>query len=363
MEHNMLLLVDEFKKMGVDSEVVSIAPVGPLRTKLLERKIPVCGGSYRGPGGFFSLPELHGILKSKQADGLLMIGHNLMGEIAMGGLWKGHRALALHYHHEGVKNRIVWNLIYGIASLQFRAIGFVSDYIMQEAFAIAPFLKRKARMISTPVASHDPFPESERREARQALGIGEEEFVIGNAGWLIKRKRWDVFLETCAEVMKGHERIRLLIAGDGPERARLEDLAKRLGVFEKIVWMGWQGDLSRFLKSIDLMLFNSDWDAQPRTPLEAMSFGIPVVASIRAGGTNEVINSDSVGILIDRHDAKALAGRIFELIKNPVLRKSLGESGLRRIREYGSPRVHALLTMEALGFRASDGTMTRWEKI
>jgi glycosyltransferase involved in cell wall biosynthesis len=363
MEHNMLLLLDELKKMNIDSEVVSIVPVGDLGKKLEARNIPVCGGSYRGPGGFLSLAELHGILKSKKADALLMIGHNLMGEIAVGNLWRGRRALALHYHHAGVKNRFVWNLIYAIACLQFRRIGFVSDYIMKEAISVAPFLKGKARMISTPVESHDPFPPEARDVARKSLGIQEGDFVIGNAGWLIQRKRWDVFLDTAAEVAKKHDQIRLLVAGDGPERASLEAQATELGIFEKIIWMGWQSDLTKFLQSIDVMLFNSDWDAQPRTPLEAMSYGIPVVASIVSGGTSEVIIDDRVGILIDRHDATALATNILELIHDPNHRRSLGEAGLQRIRDYGSPRNHAVMTIEVLGFRASDEMMICWEKI
>jgi glycosyltransferase involved in cell wall biosynthesis len=363
MEHNMLLLLDELKKMNIDSEVVSIVPVGALGKKLEQRGIPAFGGSYRGPGGFFSLPELNVILKSRKADGLLMIGHNLMGELAIGNLWRGRRALALHYHHAGVKSRLVWNLIYGIACLQFRTIGFVSDYIMKEALSVAPIIKSKAKMLSTPVATHDPFSREERVEARKSLGIKEDEFVIGNAGWLIRRKRWDVFLDTCAEVAKQHARVRFLVAGDGPERASLEKRAKDLGIYDQIIWMGWQEDLTKFLQSIDLMLFNSDWDAQPRTPLEAMSYGIPVVASIVSGGTREVIIDDRVGILIDRHDATALATNILELIHDPNHRRSLGETGLQRIRDYGSPRNHAVMTMEALGFRASDEMMTCWEKI
>ena len=359
----MLLLLDELKKMNFDSEVVSIVPVGDLGKKLEARNIPVCGGSYRGPGGFLSLVELHGILKSKKADALLMIGHNLMGEIAIGDLWRGRRALALHYHHAGVKSRFVWNLIYGIACLQFRRIGFVSDYIMKEAISVAPFLKGKSRMISTPVESHDPFPPEARDAARKSLGIQEGDFVIGNAGWLIQRKRWDVFLDTAAEVAKKHGQIRLLVAGDGPERASLEARATDLGIFEKIIWMGWQSDLTKFLQSIDVMLFNSDWDAQPRTPLEAMSYGIPVVASIVSGGTREVITNDSEGILIDRHNTHVLASSIIKLIHNPDLRKAVGSAGLYRIRDYGSPRNHALMTLDALGFRAYDTNLNCWERL
>lgn len=360
MEHNMLLLIDEIKKMNVEVEVVSINPIGKLGELLEARGIQCEGSSYLGPWGFFSILKLHRILASKTADGLLMIGHNLMGELALGKLWKKHRVLSIHFHHKGVKSPLGWRLIYGIAVMKFRAIVFVSKYIMDEAISISPFLAKLSIMVSTPVHAQIPFSDHVKIDARRTLGISENNIVVGNAGWLITRKRWDVYLAVAAEVLKSDPQIRFLIAGDGPERANLEKQARDLGIADMIIWIGWQSKLLPFYQAIDILLFNSDWDAQARTPLEAMSYGIPLVSSILAGGTQEVIYNDSMGYLIDQHDVGKLSAIILKLAHDPELRKLVGENERRRISEYGSPKVHAIKVLASMRFYPKNNECTEW---
>ena len=360
MEHNMLLLIDEIKKMNVEVEVVSINPIGKLGELLEARGIQCEGSSYLGPWGVFSILKLHRILASKTADGLLMIGHNLMGELALGKLWKKHRVLSIHFHHKGVKSPLGWRLIYGIAVMKFRAIVFVSKYIMDEAISISSFLAKLSIMVSTPVHAQIPFSDHVKIDARRTLGISENNIVVGNAGWLITRKRWDVYLAVAAEVLKSDPQIRFLIAGDGPERANLEKQARDLGIADMIIWIGWQSKLLPFYQAIDILLFNSDWDAQARTPLEAMSYGIPLVSSILAGGTQEVIYNDSMGYLIDQHDVGKLSAIILKLAHDPELRKLVGENERTRISEYGSPKVHAIKVLASMRFYPKNNECTEW---
>ena len=360
MEHNMLLLIDEIQKMNFEVEVVSINPIGKLGELLDSKGILNEGSTYSGPWGFCSIFKLHRILARKKADGLLMIGHNLMGEIALGQLCKKHRVLSIHYHHQGVKSPLGWKIVYGIAVLKFRAIVFVSKYIMQEAISIAPFLDGVTKMVSTPVVAHPAFTDSERSAARRILDLQENEIVVGNAGWLITRKRWDVFLNVAAEVLKSDPNIRFIIAGDGPERASLELLTQELGISDKIIWLGWHSTLVPFYQAIDILLFNSDWDAQARTPLEAMSYGVPLVASILSGGTREVVEHEKMGFLIDRHDYSLLSEIILKLARDKKLRQELGECERKRIIEYGSPRLHAVKVLASMGFQPLDDECTRW---
>ena len=91
---------------------------------------------------------------------------------------------------------------------------------------------------------------------------------------------------------------------------------RRLGLGNRIRWLGWQDDLQDFYRSLDVMLFTSDFDAMGRTPLEAMSHGVPVVASVVHCGLPEVIDSDEVGFLIRDHDISALAVKVAELLGN-----------------------------------------------
>lgn len=373
MERNMLCTVDEFQKLGIAVEVVSIAPVGQLGAVLAERGVFCEGGEYKGPFGLFSLPSLHQRLAAKKADALLMIGHNFMGALAIGNLWRGKRVLSIHYHHQGVMSQGMWWLVYGIAVRKFRELIFVSRYIRDESVAMVPFLKTMPMRVSTPVVLPPLVSSEEKMAARDRLGIPQSAFVVGNAGWLIERKRWDIFLEVAAEVLKNRESSMagdnsaalpperskgaeplFLIAGDGLMREQLASQAERLGIQARIRWLGWQKDLEDFYNSIDLLLFNSDWDAQARTPLETMARGIPVVASVREGGTNEFILDKSMGVLFIDHDVQGLAGAVCDLMANREELLAMGRAARERVRVHGSPEKHARNVLEALGIEKLD---------
>jgi glycosyltransferase involved in cell wall biosynthesis len=348
MEHNARMLLEEFKGKGIQCEVLSLNAVGNLGPVLEARGIPAHGIDYCGKWGWHSFFRVRRILRGAEADGLVMVGHNLMGMLAMGGLCRGHRVLCIHYHHAGVKPDWQWRLIYRVAACQFRKVLFVSDYIMAEAVAIAPFLAKRATMIGTPVAECVTVSPESRRTARRKLGIPTDAKVAGNAGWLVPRKRWDVFLAVAGKVARSVPGAAFLVAGDGPERAELEQKAKALGIGNQIIWLGWVGNLADFYQSLDVLLFNSDWDAQPRTPLEAMSFGVPVVASILNGGTREVITGDSVGVLLPTHDVESLARHVVALLEDRKLAHELGKGGAQRVKAYCSPKRHAAAVLLAL---------------
>ena len=348
----MLMLIDEFRRSNIECEVFSLNPLGDLSSLLDKRSISSTGGSYEGWWGMKSYWSTRRHLKRRKADGLIMIGHNSMGSLAIGRLCSKHRVLAIHYHHRGVKSPWVWRLIYAIACIKFRAVVFVSDYIMKEAIEIVPFLRRRALMVGTPVTAFPNCLPEDRLASRQRLGIPLNARVVGNAGWLINRKRWDVFLDVAAQVLRIAPETIFVIAGDGPERAALERKVVALNAGKNVMWLGWQKNLADFHQAIDILLFNSDWDAQARTPLEAMSYGIPVVASILQGGTKEVILDETMGILLETHDIERLAQKLASYIHDPKLAAQVGERGRQRIIEYGSPQEHANRMMKALGFES-----------
>jgi glycosyltransferase involved in cell wall biosynthesis len=219
---------------------------------------------------------------------------------------------------------------------------------MREALEIAPFIQDKSLTIGTLIREREPLSESEKNEAKKTWKIPLDAFVIGNAGWLISRKRWDVFLNVAADVAARVPHARFLIAGDGPERHLLQAQASELGISSRIDWIGWQKNLDSFYKSLDVLLFNSDWDAQPRTPLEAMSYGVPVVASILNGGTQEIIRNDQDGFLMKTHDLGSMADILVRLAEDASYRRILGDQGRLRILEYASPQKYAEVTLRAL---------------
>lgn len=146
------------------------------------------------------------------------------------------------------------------------------------------------------------------------MGLPSEARLVGNAGWLVRRKRFDVFLKTAALVAARNSDARFVIAGDGPERQELQALSDRLGIAERIHWLGWVRRMQDFYCSVDLLLFNSDWDAMGNTPIEAMAYGVPVVASVQNGGLGEIISDERFGYLVDNHDPDGLAQAVIDRI-------------------------------------------------
>ena len=132
-----------------------------------------------------------------------------------------------------------------------------------------------------------------------------------------------------------------LIAGDGEERLRLETLAKQLNIADRVKWVGWQIDLTPFYQCLDAMLFNSDWDAMGLSPLEAMAYGVPLVASVQQGGLKEIVNKEDYGFLIPNHDVGALAGKIIYFLQNPDEARKVGLAGRQRVEAISNTEQHA----------------------
>jgi len=307
-ERATLELMKGLQQRRHDCRVISLNPLGQLTPALHAQGISAVGLPYRGRGGIMSVRRLHEQVRRRPCDAMIMTGPNLLGMMTLGDVARGRRLLAVHHHHTGEKPAWQWKLMYRVADRTFDAITFPSDFVRREAEALYPPIARKCHTVRNPIAM-PPIPTAEQRSAaRIALGVPLQAKVIGNAGWLIKRKRFDVFLQVVAKVIRQEveEDVIGLIAGDGPERARLERLAAALGIADRIHWLGWHQEMSNFYLSLNCLLFNSDWEALSMTALEALSYGVPLVASVEHGGLGEIVVHEKHGILLENHDVDRL---------------------------------------------------------
>ena len=307
MEQASLRLMQALKARGHELRLISLNPIQGLGPLLAKAGIPACGLDYGKRGKFATMVDLSRVLRSEQADAMIMTGHNLAASLSLGNVCRDHRVLAAHFHHNGVMPAWRWRLIYRFALRRFQAITFPSDFVRREAVAICPAIKGISHVVRNPIEMPPRVTPEERLIIRERVGLHPQVRLVGNAGWLIPRKRFDVFLRTAAVAASRRQDIRFVIAGDGPERPSLQHLALSLGIADKVHWLGWMDDLRPFYAGLDVLLFNSDWDAFPTTPVEAMSYGVPVVASALNGGLGEIIQDESVGWLTDKHDSALLA--------------------------------------------------------
>lgn len=315
IEQASLRLMTALKARGHELRAISLNPIAKLGPLLEDAGIPAVGLDYRRRGKVGSFLDLRRSIAAQDADALIMTGHNFMASLALGNACRGHRMMAMHFHHEGVMPAWQWRLIYRAARMQFQAVSFPSDYVRREAEAIYPPIRSIARTVRNPLEL-PPLPATATAKAfRDKLGIPVDAPLIGNAGWLIARKRFDVFLHTAREILKRRPEAHFVIAGDGDEREALRRLAESLGIAQRVIWAGWLPDLAPFYAGIDVLLFNSDWDAFGNTPAEAMSRGTPVVASIEHGGLDEILDG-TCGWLMRQHDPAELAKAVDDALSS-----------------------------------------------
>jgi len=160
----------------------------------------------------------------------------------------------------------------------------------------------------------------EREAARSALGIRQDEFVVLWAGRLDPVKRVDLVVK-CAEIMSSLP-VRFLIAGDGPDRPRIEQAARRSPAAHVLHCLGWRDDLPALMAAADVLLLTSRTEGLPNIVLEAMAAGLPVVAS-DIPSLRELAGHQQRLVLVRGADAAGFAGVLQHLRDDPAGRAAL----------------------------------------
>ncbi len=132
---------------------------------------------------------------------------------------------------------------------------------------------------------------------------------------------------------------RLVLVGDGPERLPAEKLCAQLGVEDDVMFLGNQECIEGILPLADVLLLPSEQESFGLVCLEAMSCGVPVVAT-NVGGTKEVVRHGQTGFLHDPFDVETMAASVMELVNNPGRRRSMGELGRKvALEKFSTPDV------------------------
>ncbi|HYX92582.1 MAG TPA: glycosyltransferase family 4 protein, partial [Myxococcaceae bacterium] len=153
--------------------------------------------------------------------------------------------------------------------------------------------------------------------------------ILGVA-YLIHEKGMDLLLRAFAQ-LRGVD-TRLDIVGDGPERDALESLAHKLGVADRVRFLGLRNDVQDLVATADIFVHPARWaEAFGLTITEAMAAGVPVIAS-RIGGIPEIIEHTRSGLLFRPDDADDLARQLRELSSNSDRRVELGARGRERVK-------------------------------
>jgi len=163
--------------------------------------------------------------------------------------------------------------------------------------------------------------------------------VIGTAGRLELVKGFRYLVEAFAVLVSEFQEVRLEIAGDGTQRAALEQDCRRLGVSGDVSFLGWREDLPSTMAGWDVFVLPSLDEGFGFAALEAMASGLPVVASA-VGGLCELVRNGETGWLVPAAAPAELAHRLRELINDRQKREAMGIAGRERaLRDFPMSRM------------------------
>ena len=216
----------------------------------------------------------------------------------------------------------------------------VTQFSMQSSdrlTAVSRFLKDRAEAtfgVTKPIEVIynfvDPNVFAPKRDSRLRLG-GPGTKVLMHASNFRPVKNIPVVIQVFAEVRK-HLQAKLVMVGDGPEKAGAEQLARELGIHRDVLFLGNQDCMEEMLPLADVFLLPSSSESFGLVALEAMSAEVPVVCS-NAGGLPEVVEHGITGFLHDPAHVAGYTASALKLLTNDTMRRTMGRRGRRVARE------------------------------
>lgn len=199
----------------------------------------------------------------------------------------------------------------------------------------------------------EPAPPSNVTRAAlcRELGLPENARLIGAVGRLWPQKRIKDVIWAADLIKVIRDDVHLLIIGDGPQRDDLERFRDLCGIEDKVHFLGQRDDVMRLMPHFDVLWLASSFEGLPNVVMEAMSAGVPVVAT-DIPGTNELVVHGQTGYLVPLGDRAGLGRGAYKILEDPALRERLGAAGRERIeREFSVAAMverHAALYRELL---------------
>ncbi|MDL4773214.1 MULTISPECIES: glycosyltransferase [Thermomonosporaceae] len=277
-ERQLLALL---RHLPVPCEVATLTPAGELAGAVRAAGVPVHEVGMRGNRDLSALPRLVRLIRRGRYD----VVHTHLYRSCVYGRIAARLA--------GVPRIIATEHSLGDGQIEgrpttagVRALYRATERLGTATVAVSPTVARRledwgvprSRVVVVPNgidAAAFAFDAAGRARVRARLGIGPDEHVAGAVGRLVPSKRFDLLIEAFARLPAG----RLLIAGAGPERERLEALARSTGAAARVVFMGGTGDVADALSAMDVFAAPSTQETFGLGVLEALASGLPVLYS------------------------------------------------------------------------------------
>lgn len=299
---------EEARSLGIPTEIMEGNNIPRLRRKL---------AAYIRNGGF-ELIHCHGSRAN-------MVGALLRGTTGLPVVSTVHSDYRLDYMGRPLSRLTFGNInAWSLRHLDYR-IG-VSD-AMVDLLISRGFPADRFYTIYNGIDFTPPPPQGDRLAYLRGLGVDadEDSVVVGIAARLNPVKDMSTLVRGFAAAYQSCSRLRLVIAGDGPEREKLGALAQELGVADQVTFAGWiSGGMDAFYHALDINALTSLSETFPYALTEGARFHLATVATA-VGGIPYLIDNDVNGYLVQPGDWESLGRHLADLGRDDALRRHLGE--------------------------------------
>ena len=314
-------LIEEANEQGINLLFINelVREISPLKdvTALIKLYIAMRNNRYNIVHTHSSKAGILGRLAAKMA-GIPVIVHTIHG-------WSFHDYLPSYQKH-------LFIYLEKIAAKFSDALVFVSEADLETGLKNGIGKKSQYRLIRSAIPRIQ-FNNLEKNKEinRKKLGIPDNVLVIGNVGRLSDQKNPIEWIQIAQKISLEEDNVVFLLVGDGPLRLDVEEEINEFFLSEKFILPGLTRDVLSYFSIIDIFLITSLWEGLPRTVLEAMAMGIPVVA-YKSGGIPEIVSDGITGYLCKAGDIESMVKRSIFLLKNHLLREEMGRKGNLLIR-------------------------------
>ena len=236
------------------------------------------------------------------------------------------------WSYRGKPHRVVLDSLIGRLATKFVA---VSSADRDRMISIERVPDEQITVIPNP---YIPRSDGGGGNLRAELGLRPEIPVIGTVGLMRPQKALEVLIDAFGLVSATRPLPHLVIAGDGPCRARLEKQVAMLELTERVHFLGVREDLDNLLEAFDIAAMSSDFEGTPLFALECMAHRVPLVAT-EVGGLPDLIENGRSGILVPQRDPEQFAQAIVGLVDDAQRRTALADAAYERSRDLTLDRI------------------------
>jgi glycosyltransferase involved in cell wall biosynthesis len=316
-----LLLLEFLSTQGYSVSVVVHQAVGELLEHMSPRIRIV---DLRASRTLRAVPKLAAWLRKERPDVLLScLGHNNIAAIGASFLARSGTSIVISQHNAlTAETRALGNWQHRVLPLLYRLVGARADGIVAVSEGVAQDMsdstglsRERISVIPNPVVDAG-FAETAGREVSHRWLDDPAITVFVAVGRLVPQKDFGTLLAAFARILTQRD-ARLLIVGEGPERAAIEKLAQKLGIADKVELAGFCNNPLPYMRKADAFVLSSRYEGFGNVIVESLACGTSVVSTNCPFGPAEILEDGRYGRLVEVGNAEAMAAAMLEVLLKP----------------------------------------------